>query len=230
MGLEIEMLSYTQRCVTLANSIAASIVKGGRLMINLREYLASKLSEIITTWNESGIYAISFLVYTNETYVYNGHSNVAEFSISYNTETDCENQSGASSEERWNYAFWRQNETYLIEADADNEGMKVLFDWYEENGIDNIGYEDSSTCYDEKMRYIGKGPAGLYELLQEIAAAARTLQNSGFIQRKFGRPIPIIIHDLEYSWYMIDATKAANANGEATEFFAAMKELGIIDS
>ena len=80
------------------------------------------------------------------------------------------------------------------------------------------------------MRYIGKGPAGLYELLQEIAAAARTLQNSGFIQRKFGRPIPIIIHDLEYSWYMIDATKAANANGEATEFFAAMKELGIIDS
>lgn len=198
-------------------------------MTNLQIYLESALSSVISSWNEKDIYAISFLVCANEAYEYGGCSNVTEFSVSYNTETDC---GGAPplSEERWNYAFWRQNETYLIEADADNEGMKVLFDWYEENGIDNIGYEDSSTCYDEKMRYIGKGPAGLYELLQEIAAAARTLQNSGFIQRKFGRPIPIIIHDLEYSWYMIDATKAANANGEATEFFAAMKELGIIDS
>ena len=79
------------------------------------------------------------------------------------------------------------------------------------------------------MRYIGKGPVGYYELLSEITAVANKLQTSGFVKNKFGRPIPIIIHDLEYSWYSIEATLKANSNGEANTFFAAMKELGFID-
>lgn len=197
-------------------------------MIDLRGYIEAKLRDIILSWDEAGIYGISFLVQANEAYTYNGHSNVPEFSVSYNTENDCR---GAAplSETRWNYAFWRQNETYIIEATAANEGMRVLFNWYEENGIDNVGYEDLTFCYDSKMRYIGKGPVGLYELLQEISAAAKSLHNSGFIRRKFGRSIPIIIHDLEYSWYTIEATKAANTEGEADEFLSAMEGLGIVD-
>ena len=109
-------------------------------MTNLQIYLESALSSVISSWNEKDIYAISFLVCANETYEYDGRSNVTEFSVSYNTEKDC---GGAPplSEERWNYAFWRQNETYIIEADPTNEGMRILFDWYRENGIDNIGYE-----------------------------------------------------------------------------------------
>ena len=197
-------------------------------MTNLQIYLESALSSVISSWNEKDIYAISFLVCANETYEYDGCSNVTEFSVSYNTEKDC---GGAPplSEERWNYAFWRQNETYIIEADPTNEGMRILFDWYRENGIDNIGYEDSANCYDTEMRYIGKGPVGCYELVQEIAIVAKSLHSSGFIRRMFGRPIPIIIHDLEYSWYTIEATKAANAGGEAAEFLAAMKALGIAE-
>lgn len=197
-------------------------------LIDLRAYLEKKLRSIISVWNEDDIYAISFFVYANEGYEYNGYSNVTEFHVSYNTENDC---CGASelSEERWNYAFWRQNETPVIEADNENEGIKVLFDWYEENGVYNIGYEDYGACYDNEMRYIGKGPIGYCELLCEITAVAQKLQESGFIQNKFGRPIPIIIHDLEYSWYVIEATKKANSHGEADIFFAAMKELGFID-
>lgn len=79
------------------------------------------------------------------------------------------------------------------------------------------------------MRYIGKGPVGCYELVQEIAIVAKSLHSSGFIRRMFGRPIPIIIHDLEYSWYTIEATKAANAGGEAAQFLAAMRALGIAE-
>lgn len=197
-------------------------------MTNLRMYLESALASVISSWVEKDIYAISFLVCANETYEYDGCSNVTEFSVSYNTEKDC---GGADplSEERWNYAFWRQNETYIIEADPTSEGMGILFDWYRENGIDHIGYEDPATCYDTEMRCIGKGPVGCYELVQEITAVAKSLHNSGFIQHMFGRPIPIIIHDLEYSWYMIEATKAANAEGEAAEFLAAMKALGIAE-
>ena len=194
-------------------------------MMDLQAYLERKLRGILSAWEEEDIYAISFLVYANEAYRYRGYSNVTEFSVSYNTEKDCPG-AGALSEERWNYAFWRQEEVPVIAADG--EGMDVLFDWYQENGISNIGYEDPKTCYDEKMHYIGKGPGGYWELLWEIAAVARKLQDSGFIAQQFGRPIPIVIHDLEYSWYTLKATEKANPRQEADLFFAAMKRLGLM--
>lgn len=197
-------------------------------MIDLQAYLEKKLRDVISTWTETDIYAISFFVYSNEAFVYNGHSNVTEFCVSYNTENDCVG-TGELSEERWNYAFWRQNETPIIKANNENEGMRILFEWYEENGIDNIGYENYDSCYNNDMQYIGKGPIGYYELLLEITAVAKKLQDSGFIKSKFGKPIPIIIHDLEYPWYIIEATKKANSNGEANMFFAAMKELGFMN-
>ena len=197
-------------------------------MTDLHAYLEKKLCGIISAWNENDIYAISFFVYSNEAYEYNGYSNVTKFSVSYNTEKDC-NGAGKLSEERWNYAFWRQDETPIIDIDAENEGMKILFDWYRENGIDNIGYEDCDACYDDEMRYIGKGPVGYYELLSEITAVAKSLQDSGFVKNKFGAPIPIIIHDLEYPWYIIEATKKANPNGEADMFLLAMNKLGFVE-
>lgn len=197
-------------------------------MIDLQAYLEKKLRDVISTWTEADIYAISFFVYSNEAFVYKGHSNVTEFCVGYNTENDCVG-TGELSEERWNYAFWRQNETPIIKANNENEGMRILFEWYEENGIDNIGYENYDSCYNNDMQYIGKGPVGYYELLLEITAVAKKLQDSGFIKSKFGKPIPIIIHDLEYPWYIIEATKKANSNGEANMFFAAMKELGFMN-
>ncbi len=196
-------------------------------MIDLQEYLKNKLCPIISGWNEADIYAISFFVHANEAHQYKGCTNVTQFSVGYNTEKDCDG-AGAFSEERWNYAFWRQEETPIIEANPDNEGIKVLFDWYAENGIENIGHEDYERCYDSAMRYIGKGPVGYYELLSEITAVAKSLQDSGFIQNKFGKPIPILIHDLEYPWYIMEANKIANSKGEADAFFVAMKELGFI--
>ena len=197
-------------------------------MNELQSYLDNKLRNIISAWNKDDIYVISFFVDANEAYEYNGYSNVTVFSVSYNTENDC-SATGELSEERWNYAFWHHDETPVIEADNENEGIKILFDWYEENGINNIGYEDYNDCYDNNMRYTGKGPVGYYELLSEITAIAKNLQESGFIKNEFGRSIPIIIHDLEYPWYIIEANKRVNSNGEADMFFAAMKKLGITD-
>ena len=196
-------------------------------MIDLQSYLENKLRNIISTWIEDDIYVISFFVYSNETFKYKEYSNVTKFSVSYNTENDCIG-AGELSEERWNYAFWRQNETPIIEVSHENEGIKILFDWYKQNGIDNIGFEDYNACYDDEMRYIGKGPVGYYELLTEITAVAKKLQDRGFIKNKFGSPIPIIIHDLEYPWYIIEANKKANSNGEADLFFVAMKKLGFV--
>ena len=185
-------------------------------MVDLQGYLEKKICEIISAWNEDDIYAISFFVYANESYEYGGVSNVTTFSVGYNTESDC-NGAGELSEERWNYAFWRQDDTPVIEAEDENEGMKILFDWYRENGINNIGYEDYQSCYDSEMRYVGKGPVGYYELLSEVTVVAEKLQKCGFINNTFANSVPIIIHDLEYPWYIIKATKTANPGGESEQ-------------
>ena len=194
-------------------------------MNNISEKLYLKIKSIMDTWCEDGIYAISFFVNSNEAYEYKGFSNVSFFAVSYNTEADCE---GAElySEERWNYAFWRQDETPIIDPYEPDELTDLLFDWYKEHGILNIGEEDEN-CYDEDFNYIGKGPVGHYELLTLVSEAAKRIQQEGFIEKKFGKKLPIIIHGLEYAWYDIQATKNANINGEADTFLKAMKELGM---
>ena len=50
-----------------------------------------------------------------------------------------------------------------------------------------------------------------------IAQIAGELQNEGVISKENGE-IPVIVHDLEYPWYVIDAVKLANPNGEAKEY------------
>lgn len=57
-------------------------------MVDLQGYLEKKICEIISSWNEDDIYAISFFVYANESYEYGGVSNVTTFSVGYNTESD----------------------------------------------------------------------------------------------------------------------------------------------
>ena len=194
-------------------------------MIDISEKLYNAVKSIIDSWQEEGIYAISFFVYSNEAYEYNGFSIVSSFAICYNTEEDCEG-AGQYDEERWNYAFWRQDESPVIDPDTPNELTDLLFDWYKENGITNIGEEDDD-CYDENYNYIGKGPVGHYELLGHVSNVAKRLQLEAFIEKKFGRNLPIIIHGLEYAWYDIEATQNANINGEADIFLKAMRELGM---
>ena len=191
-------------------------------MIDLKAYLYEKVKPIIEQWDESGIYAISFFVYSNGAYTYQHYKNISEFAISYNTENDC-GRASTYSEVRWNYAFWRQNTTHIIDPQTEkDEGLEVLFKWYKENGIENIGFENYQDAYDKNMAYIGKGPGGYYELLKVVSDVARQLQTEGLISEKFGN-IPIIVHALEYCWYVEEATAHANPNGEADVFLEALK-------
>lgn len=195
-------------------------------MIQITEKMYEKVKSIIETWSEDDIYAISFFVTSNESYEYKDYSNVSYFAISYNTESDCE---GAKkySEERWNYAFWRQDEIPIIDPFEPDELTDLLFKWYEENGITDIGYEDED-CYDSKFNYIGKGPSGHYELLTIVSEVAKRLQEERYIENHFKKKLPVIVHGLEYAWFDIEATEKANPNGEAETFFKAMKKLGMI--
>lgn len=177
-------------------------------MKKLAQVLYDRVKNIMSTWGDEDIYAVSFFVESNEMLRFRDYHNVSRFAISYNTEADCEG-AGIHSEERWNYAFWRQDETVIIEADDNCPEMQMLFDWYRKQGIENIGEETGNW---------ENGPVGYCELVNLVAQVARRLQDEEFLLQKFGRPIPIIIHDLEYCECTLKATKYANPNGEAADF------------
>lgn len=184
--------------------------------MNLEKYLYDKIVPLILSWNADNIYAISFFVYANETSVYEGLCNFPEVSVGYNTEEDCKGSS-LFDEERWNFAFWSQNNECIIDSVEAKDGAAFLFNWYRSKGINNIGSENDGTQYDENMNYIGKGPGGYYELLCAVSNVARRIQKEGIIAERFGR-IPVIVHDLDYAWYVEEATRNANPNKEAEVF------------
>lgn len=188
---------------------ATSRLKGVS-MVNLEEILYNKVMGVMSTWCEQDIYAVSFFVESNELLSFQDVYNVSGFSISYNTESDCEGV-GLHSERRWNYAFWRQDVTEIIEPRDDSPEMELLFAWYKEQGIENIGEETIDSC---------DGPVGYVELVNLVAKVARRIQEEQFLVKKFGRPIPIIIHDLEYIDCTLKATEYANLHGEAADFLA----------
>lgn len=198
-------------------------------MMDIEKLLYNKIKSAISQWKEEDIYAISFFVDFNEAYEYKTYKNISTFAISYNTEKDCSG-AGRLDEERWNYAFWRQDETAILDIDNPDECTEALFNWYAEQGLDNIGFEDTENQYDEKDNYIGKGPVGHYELLHLAANIARKLQQEGFIKQHFQKPLPILVHGLEYAWYDIEATKKANPHGEANDFIQSMIDNGMIDA
>ena len=194
-------------------------------MINFENYLYEHVKPIMVKWDEDGIYAISFLVYSNDAFTYQNYRDISEFAICYNTESDFRqfyNPSASPTEVRWNYAFWRQNTTHIIDPNEEgNEGISTLFQWYIENGVENIGIRSDENQYDEQNNYIGRGPGGYYELLTAVSNVARKLQLEGFIKEKFGS-IPIIVHGLEYDHLTQNATQNANPNGEADSFLKAL--------
>ena len=192
-------------------------------MIDLREYFYNKIKNEMDHWDMSDAYSITFFLYSNEAYTYKEYSNVCEFSISLNNETFFKSEyagddEGLYSEERWNYAYLEQDDKDML----DEKGMETLFAWYKQEGIENIGYEDPD-CYDENCRYIGKGPVGYYELLEVISDVARRLIEEDYFLQRCGKRIPIIIQDLEFAWYVLEATKKVNIHDEAHDFFKALE-------
>lgn len=181
--------------------------------------LYEEIKDEILSWEEEGIYAISFFLESNELITYKDYSNLTTWSVSYNTEEDCDG-AGEFDEERWNFAFWRQDEMMIIYFDEPNEVADELFEWYAEKGVTDFG--EDVDVYNENKEYIGEEPAGRYELLQLAASFAEKLHRDGTIKEHFGKDIPIIVHGLEYTESDLDATEKANPDGQAAAFFDTM--------
>jgi len=197
--------------------------------MRFKEILRERILDILDAWPAKDQYAIMFFVYPNEAYEHRGYANIPEFQMLYRCESDLEVNHNpyfypiGDFEARWNPAFWDHDlRMPVIDLYEPKVNADALIDWYEAIGLEQIGYEDPDKIYgDDGVVYVGRGPNGLPELLEVVVQIARELQTDGTIEGKFGRKIPIILADFEYTWYMIEATRSANPNGEADGFIDA---------
>jgi len=182
----------------------------------LREKLSKLLLDQIKTFDDASIYALSlyFEAYEGEDFIPNVY-------LSYNTES--EDNRDPSSEERWNYAFWLQNEIPIL---AEDEIKSEVLSWLKKKKVKDIGFEEE-PIFDHKANYIGKGPNGLQEILALFVEIIKDLHQSGAIKSQFNKDIPVILHDLEYRWYYLEATKKANPSSTIGDFLELYDSYGV---
>ncbi len=174
--------------------------------MNLETIIFNDIKGVINSWDSdttSEIYAISFFIYNNE-----DDPRKPTLTLGYNTET-CYSDSidGASDKEeaRWNYAFWMQNQELLF--GEDEVTSELVKQWIEE-GFDS----------DNNDTFFQFGEEITEKFVSICIAVSRKLHTEDVIKNKFGKDIPIIIHELEYYDVIAKQTVEANPPHIADEF------------
>lgn len=155
----------------------------------MKEKLQALIERKIAEWEEEDIYALSLFVYDEE-----DDPRRPTVTLGYNTERQVKESLSDASDERearWNYAFWIQNEELCWGRDDTAEDVKR---WLTEQDLWERE-EDITEAF----------VALLTEIVKDIHA-------SGLLTEKFGREIPVLIHELEY--YDKIAEQNIRANGE----------------
>jgi hypothetical protein len=178
--------------------------------------LAQRAIISIPSAEADDIYVVSFFI-DNE----DDDPRQPTLTIGYNTETQANRADYRAldpAEARWNYAFWLQNHLTVIGglaldpggAAAGQEWIKGLGLWYDEPASTN-----------DWMTTVGPIAAKIEASFnQACVQLARHLHDSGIIERAFGKPVPVILHELEYYDAIAHRTEAANPPGLADDFTA----------
>jgi hypothetical protein len=128
--------------------------------------------------------------------------------VGFNTEARVAGEVESASDEheaRWNYAFWLQNNLgVLCESDSDPEGADVRDQWIRDSRLRS----DDPEAHDYVTRQF-------VAVLERVVSA---LHQDGVIEREFGRPIPVLIHELEYYDEIAEQNQRANPRGLADKF------------
>jgi hypothetical protein len=139
-------------------------------------------------------------------------------SVSYNTIDNYEyekNEAYNELEAKWNYAYWCQDIEYQF---GYGETAGLVKQWIYENNLESHTIENEDEMYDDKMRYIGKGPILTQRFVDILVDVANRLHSENITQNKDGEKIPIIIHELEYYEAIAEQNERANPQGQANEF------------
>ncbi len=116
----------------------------------------------------------------------------------------------SSEEAKWNYAFWLQNEELIIGGDSN----KIVSDWVKSTPY----YFSDELLEDDFDKALLLGEKIQDAFIQIMLLNAQKLYDESVIKSKFGKEIPIIVHELEYSEMTVSWTNQANPNGLGKDF------------
>ncbi|MEU8927535.1 hypothetical protein AB0D10_42630 [Kitasatospora sp. NPDC048545] len=182
--------------------------------------LAERAISSIPAGEAEDIYVISFFI-DNE----RDDPRQPTLTIGYNTEAQFRRTTANASDEaeaRWNYAFWLQNELTVIgDLTRDPDGAAARHRWISELGL----WYDEPTHPEDWIATVGP-TAALIEANFNRACVhlARDLHNDGVIKSVISKPVPVILHELEYYEGIARRTEAANPPGLANDFTAWVRE------
>lgn len=174
----------------------------------MKEQLKSMIISNIEKWTDTDIYAISL-------YVYDECDNPCQptVTLGYNTERQFnESISRASDEEeaRWNYAFWIMNH-FLYFGSGDT--AEIVRNWINEIGMPYYADDDPAWRNNELFDEILEKTEGITKAFVDVLVCiVKEIHEQGILTQKFGKEIPIIIHELEY--YEEIAEQNIEANGK----------------
>lgn len=159
------------------------------------------------------VYVISFFKYTDlddmrYPYVIVDYNTISN----YQSQISCAFSAG---EAKWNYEFWLQNDLFMI-GGMDDSDLRNLFE------MEGLFYGDDNSSdnslLDNDLDEYEKGDK-MEELFMDIVIdISRRLHDHGVIKEKFGREIPILIHELEYYDLPMSWTRRGNPKELITEF------------
>lgn len=115
-----------------------------------------------------------------------------------NTETQVKSvvdAAGSPEEARWNFAFWQQDTLTEIGGNSDPDGAGVVEAWFK-NDVGLWFTDEDEAAYFDRATEIGQE---MHEVFFRGAADAVALvHGAGSSVGPKGRPLPIIVHELDY--------------------------------
>jgi hypothetical protein len=118
-----------------------------------------------------------------------------------------------ATEARWNYAFWLQNELATVGGPLDPIGEGLV-----RASFDAAGLWFADDDYSDEALAIGE--AMTRRFVDECVKAVQRLHQTGAVVASFGRPIPVLVHELEYYDEIVEQNRRANPPGLIEEFAA----------
>src|SRR6201999_274083 len=112
------------------------------------------------------------------------------------------------AEARWCYDHWLQNDLGTLAAEGANPvGARLRTGWLAE-----LAARDGVTPVHEHGDDINDA------FMAVLADVVHALHEDGVIRAVFGRPVPVLIHGIEYDVAMLRHTRRANPGGLAEPF------------
>lgn len=168
----------------------------------------------MSTWEAQDIYAVSLWVQD-----WDDDPFEPTVTLGYNTEeqvrvmTPC---ASSAEEARWNFAFWLQNSEMVFGGKEETVGgsSDLIIRWLQDsNAVFYTNEELDAMSPTEIDEALVAGKNVTKHFVEMLVRVVQGLHDSGFIQERFGKEIPILIHELEY--YEEIADQNARANGDA---------------